>query len=286
MKQLLYLNQDYLYSYYAQAFEGLEQTRTKSVTDATLSSEEHLSETVKNTSGVAAQIPQVIKFEGKRETTEDTLNTRFMTLDAAREVATVALHDNALNEIILHSGAKKNADKTLGEYAIETGHFSILDLQYWLDLLSDKTIAFLAEQMWAEHVESLPESQANASQKERGKTIDKNKRTLKDFKSSIEAINGFKVFDIAMVINNTIVPLKQDYMKESSREIIFKYESQVSVFGRVTRTSSKIQNNSFGAASGLSSSLTDIWLQLLKSMLSYDPSSSIIVIDPIAVYVE
>lgn len=286
MKQLLYLNQDYLYSYYAQAFEGLEQTRTKSVTDATLSSEEHLSETVKNTSGVAAQIPQVIKFEGKRETTEDTLNTRFMTLDAAREVATVALHDNALNEVITHSKATTNAEKKLGEYAIETGHFSILDLQYWLDLLSDKTIAFLAEQMWIESIKHLPNPKADAVQKGKKSFIENYKKDLKETRSKIEAIDGFKVFDIALIINNAIVPLKRDYMKESSREIIFKYESQVSVFGRVTRTSSKIQNNSFGAASGLSSSLTDIWLQLLKSMLSYNPSSSIIVIDPIAVYVE
>lgn len=48
----------------------------------------------------------------------------------------------------------------------------------------------------------------------------------------------------------------------------------------------KVSTLSGYEASGLSSSLTDIWLQLLKSMLSYDPSSSIIVIDPIAVYVE
>ena len=286
MKQLLYLNRDYLYSYYAQAFEGLEQTRTKAVTDATLSSEEHLSETVKNAVGASLQIPKIAKVEGKREVTEEALNTRYAILEAAREVATVALHDNALNEVINHSKAKKNGEKSLGDYVIETGHFAILDLQYWLDMLSENTIDFLAEQMWVEHIKSLPEPQANAAQKDRGRSIDKNKKELKEVKSKIEAINGFKVFDLALIINNTIAPLKRDYMKETSREIIFKYESQVSVFGRITRTNNKIQNNSFGAASGLSISLTEIWLQLMKNMLSYDPGKDLVVLDPIAVYVE
>lgn len=286
MKQLLYLNHDYLYSYYAQAFEGLEQTRSKSVTDATASSEEHISETTKISSGVSGQIPQLIKVEGKRETTEENLNTRYVSFEAAREVATVILHDNALNIVIEHSNASTESEKQLGAYVIETGHFSIFDIQYWLGMLSDRMINFLAEQMWDEHIIKLSNPNADAIQKGKKTFIENQKNSLKDTRSKMEVIYGLKIFDIALVINNTIVPLKRDYMKETSREIIFKYESQVSVFGRITRTNNKIMNNSFGAASGLSSSLQTIWVQALKNLLSYDPSKGLVVIDPIAVYVE
>lgn len=286
MKHLLYLNRDYLYSYYAQAFEGLEQTRTKAITDATVSSEEHLSETIKNTSGISAQIPQVIKFEGQREATEETLNTRFLTLEAAREVETVALHDNALNEVIIHSKAMPNPEKKLGVYVIESGNFSIMDLQYWLDLLSNKTIGFLAEQMWNDHIRSLPNPLAEQVQKGKKSYIEEKKKSLNETRSIIETIDAFKVFDLALIIRNAIIPLKRNYLKETTKEIIFKYESPISVFGRVTRTSETIQNNSFGAASGLNNSLTLIWLQLMKNLLSYDPNDGLVVIDPIAVYVE
>ena len=254
MKHLLYLNKEYLYSYYAQAFDGIDKTHQKEVSDATLTKEEHLSEDVSRSQNFEVGIGP-FKYNASKDVLDESINSSFLTLEAARDAATVSLHDNALNRIIAHSKADEHTAPVLGEYVIEKGNFSILDMQYLIDMTSERVINFFAEESWNAHLKTLPNPHADSVQKGKKSFIQEKKASMTAANVKFQSLKDLALFDALLIVNQTLVPLKYEYMKESAKEIIFKYESSVSVFGRITRKNHAIQNNRMGVVGDLN----EIW---------------------------
>lgn len=283
MKHLLYLNREYLYSYYAQAFDGIDRTHSKNVTDATISSEDYIAENVEHSLDFKLKIPFAEIGTGKN-TTEESTNSRFVTLEAAREVATISLHDNALNKIIDHSHASENSFE-IGNYVIKKGNFHLVDIQHWIDILSNDMIDYIAEHMWDAYIRQLPNPSAPAVQRGKKAYIDEQHKNLLASRKNFEAQCAIANFDVLMLIDNIMVPIKREYLKESTKEIVFKYESEVSVFGQITRKNRKISNNSIGPLGDLTTAYSDITSQFIQR-IGLLQSESHIIIDPISIYVE
>lgn len=283
MKHLLYLNREYLYSYYAQAFDGIDRMHSKNVADATISSENLIAENVERDLDLKVKLA-FAELDAGKNTTEKSINTSFATLEAAREVATISLHDNALNRVIDHSGANENSFE-IGNYVVKKGNFHLVDIQHWIDLLSDFMIDYISEEMWNTRVGSLPNPNAPQIQGGKKAFLQKQKETLLASRRSFEAQRAIANFDVLMLIDDMMIPIKREFLKESTREITFKYESEVSVFGRVTRKKHKIANNSMGPLGSLTTAYSDISSQFIQN-IGLLHSNDCIIIDPIAIYVE
>lgn len=285
MKHLIYLNKESLYSYYAQAFDGIDESHQKGTTDANVQAEQHISETVSRNMEFKASLPSIVSFGAGKGVTEENINTAFYNLEAGRDYANIVLHDNALNRVIEHSKPNINADAAIGEYVIEKGHFSILDMQYLEDLSAPIIANFIAEQSWDEYVKKLPDPNAKGVLNGKKTHIANERNTINTANERIRAIKAMAMFDILLIVNGKLVPLKKQCMKESTKEIVFKYESEVSVFGKVTRKNQAMLNNSMGLIGNLNNSYMKMWFALLET-LQLKADQNYTVIDPIAIYVE
>lgn len=286
MKHLLYLNREYLYSYYSQAFGGIDHTRTRSTTDATASEEEHLSETVQRKFGGRGNILNLFQFDGEKQVTDENLNSRFISLEAAQEFATVTLHDNALNDIIEHSHAEQNTTNNIGDYVIERGQYDLIDFRYWIETLSDGFISLIAEKTWDDRLSKLPNPSASEVQKGKKSFIQQEKDKLITARKGFEINEAVMQCDAVMVVNNKIIPIKRKYMKEPTNELLFKYESPINVFGRITRISPNNTNNNNGLLKDVNENFTSLWVSTLRRTGILKNDGTCTVIDPIAIYVE
>ena len=285
MKHLIYLNKEYLFSYYAQAFDGIDESHQKGTTDVTAQAEQHISESIGRSMNLALSLPAVASFSTGKNTTDESVNSTFYNLEAGRDYANIFLHDNALNKVIEDSKATINANAAIGEYVIEKGHFSIIDMQYLEDLSTPTVIDFMADSAWDDFLRSQPNANAPAVQNGKKAFLQNYKNNLSDANKKFHALKAMAMFDAILVINGKLVPLKYPCMKESTKEIVFKYESEVSVFGRVTRKNQAMLNNSMGLIGNLNRATASMWVALLES-LQLVPGQNYTVIDPIAIYVE
>ena len=285
MKHLIYLNKEYLYSYYAQAFDGIDESHQKGVTDATAQAEQHISESVGHNMNFSLTLPAIASFSAGKNTTDESVNSTFYDIEASRDYANVVLHDNALNRVIEHSQAITNKDVEIGNYVIENGHFSILDMQYLEELTTPNIIEFMAEKSWDEHLNNLPNPQADQVQRGKKAFITNEINNMTSANKQFQAFKALAMFDALLIINGKLVPLKYQCMKESTKEIVFKYESEISVFGRVTRKNQAMMNNSTGLVGSVNQSFTSMWFTMLET-LQLKPGQNYTVIDPIAIYVE
>lgn len=286
MKHLLYLNKEYLYSYYAQAFDGIDKITQKAVSDATVSEEERVGESITHKGDASVNLFGIAKIGGGNEVAEENVNTRFITLEAARDVATVALHDNALDRVIEHSKSEREEENKIGDYVEIVGAFQMVDFQYWIDMLTDNFINDAINGKWETYCNSFPNPGAKEIQNGKKSFLDREKKLLLDTKKKFELLKTTSMSDVVMVVNNIIIPMKRECMKEDSREMLIKYESPVHVFGRLTRRSQHIENNSKGMLSDMSKSLTDMWINPLYGFGILKKDGMCTVIDPMAIYVE
>ena len=84
-----------------------------------------------------------------------------------------------------------------------------------------------------------------------------------------------------------IVPLKREFMREDSRSIIFKYDSEVTVFGQITRINMPdAKPNRQDGFSALNNIFNNIWPEMLERLGLLKDKNDYIVISPMAVYFE
>lgn len=234
MKHLIYLDRDFLYSYYAQAFDGLETSRLAEVTDKTESSKTVDAEALAREIS-ARFLPPIFNIGVKTLAKEAQEHIGFIATEAAREAITVSLHDNALNRVIEHSKALENNEPKRGDYVIVRGNFFMADMESLLDKLQDNVIRSLAQKSWDEHIAEL--SNPNAPEIQRGKKnyIDNTFKNMASARDDIALICKLAQNNLFLIVQNTIVPLKREYLRETSNEISFKYDGEICVFGRITR---------------------------------------------------
>lgn len=285
MKRLIYLDQEHLYSYYAQAFDGIDKINCKEVSDATISKEDRISEDASRSQNFGFNLGP-FQYSASKSTTDDSINSSFLEFEAAKTAATHFLHDNALNRVIEHSKAMENTKRLLGDYVIEKGTFVLIDVQHMLEILTSESLNILLIFMWASHCQDNNINSASPNYDKLEKEYrDKKKKEWTDAKHFFRGIKLIGQFDILLVVNDMLIPLKRSCMKEQAKEITLKYNMPISVFGRITRKDNPDMSESNNPIGELTTSFTSLWMSLLLHLgLLQDRNYSFI--DPIAVYVE
>lgn len=286
MKHLLYLDRDYLYSYYAQAFDGLENNRQKEHLDQTQTSQTQEAAHVESNVGFSLNFPAIAGLQAGRKDVDDHIQSTFIETEAVREAITVSMHDNALEKVMEHSRPIQDGSFSRGDYVIEKGPFFLTDVQYFLDRLTPELINYIAEQTWNGHLEKLPNPNSDAVQKGKKAFIDNEKKSLENSRKNIESMAKIAQFEVFLLIKNFIIPLKREYLREDPRILIFKYDSDVAIFGQVTRINNPENKpdskNSFAVLNGI---FNNVWPSMLIRMgLLKDDNYK--VISPMAVYFE
>lgn len=286
MKHLIYLDHEYLYSYYAQAFDGIDTTTHKETQDSTQSSQTTNGEKVSRNLEFNFEIPRIAKLSAGKNAAEDNEQACFIETEAVKEAISISLHDNALSRVIQHSNPVTDGDYTKGDYVILRGNYTFADIKSYVERLSDSVIKTIARKNWQDYLAKQANPDASAIRNGEKAFISKEEKKLQDSKHEIEFSLNLAQLDIFILMGNAIIPIKRNYLRESSAEVMFKYDSDIFVFGRVTRINKSTPvSKTADAIHDLNSSFIDVWPRSFKNM-GLLTSDEYAVISPLAIYFE
>lgn len=258
IKDFIYLDKDYLNSYISQINDGNIISKIYTNIFNTSKLEEHIPETKEYTTNTGAETNAYI-FKGNysgnyKYTTEGTKNS-FLETELGKEILFKQIHDNAFENLLSYVKAKNllcnEQNISFNKYILTNKTFKILDLNYLISLFNND-MADIYNYILKEEFKNT-EFSSNKSSKELEKTLNlelKNQgEILKYLSKMLNYINLLMPSSIILVDENFLIPLKQDYLRESGKSIFFKYNhTKLNILGKITRQyenllSHNIENN-------------------------------------------
>ena len=248
MKHIVYADTQKLNSFYAQAFDGLEDVRTKG------EGYERLNKT---------RLEPAInkrKFKGgltshfttcfSREQTYGRKIKEYSDAEMTDERVSVRMHDNSLSHIMMHADSKKlvcdSKAPIAGMYTTVTGVFELIHIDYLIQhTLSDTMISNVANSftsVWENNSnkKDFPKGLSSLAADEVRKQISQQYEQKRD---ALTLLQTSLPFDVFVSIGEFIIPLRKEFFLENADSIPFLYEGELTVFGRVTRVCSHFVNS-------------------------------------------
>lgn len=307
MKEIIYLNTDFIHSFMAQKFSGLPLNNTK---EQSQQDSQTSSDTTKNASTHEAQgevnsgsikVPFIVaapsgkvsyKYNNQRQSEETVSLTQ---IDAGKEIISKQLHDNALDDFEAHLNENSklnvisidgNGEEYIGEYVKIVSTFTLFDL----DHLKSLTAPEIMREMMLLGDDVIAEK--NRKGHVVGKKLDaKVEYGIKSFDVILRYLSSILPTQLFLKQGKFISPLKSDFLRESSKELNFKYgencEIEVTVLGRVTKLFDSFNAAIFEEGAQLKEltsaidTVTDVVLSQVKSIKKGD-----LIISPVAIYFE
>lgn len=271
MKEIIYLDTDFIHSYLSQIHGGLpgesSNERSQEISDQIQSSTESTNvlgasidvSTGKITIPVFLETPQgkVNVHLDVSKTSSESSST--IQTDAGREIISKRLHDNALVEMeehLIEEGLLNKIDNNdiVGKYVKLTTSFRIIDFHYLRKIIQkDKLVKFMFNDRdkelkdLASVINEMPNGKdknlKQAQLKQTRKSFDEMKNTTKDefafVEEAIDYLNDFLPTQAFLLAGSAILPLKSDCLRERSELLSFKYmdsdeDIQVTILGKVT----------------------------------------------------
>ena len=290
MKRILYLDKEFMDSYISQIREGLPgqhtYTNANKAFDAQVIDQPTVNQKVSGQGKVAGILASgEIGYE--REMYTESRHDYSLVSEGATEAITLLPHDNALKDVIELSGATTPGEREVGKFLIVGDERStIYDIRDIVDRLDDESIRFIAERMVDDKIKRLPnpnDAQINSYSKN---AIRRQIDELKQSRVALEMTCKFAQFDVCVLMGDTIAPLKRECMRTSTRDMIFKYNTGLHVFGQITRKQAENSKaHSQNPVELLNDLFNGIWPQALQKM-GILPEGNYWIIDPMAVYFE
>ena len=288
MKRILYLDKDFMESYIAQRREGLPTAHTLTNASQNMDlqavSQPNMSHKI---SGSAKGSFAIAGVEAAYEHSIQTKSQQNVALasDGITEAVTYTPHDNLLDAVIEDSGADQNQEAAVGSFVLIDGAKPILyDIRDILERLDEKAIEFIAVKIAEDHIMKLPNPNAKQVDMEKKRIIREQANMLRDARTALEMTCHFAQFDVCVAIGDVIVPLKRNCMRTTSRDMVFKYDSGLHVFGQVTRIQSKAEKASDqNPVEIINAIFNGMWPQALQRMQIL-PEDGYRIVDPMAVY--
>lgn len=324
MKELIYLDTEFLHSFIAQKEGGLP-------TSADTETQEQRTETDQKEEGYHSRsyiggrgktgdvnIPGIynspsagidLRFEpGKKNSESFALSE----LEAGKEIISKQLHDNALEEFEKHAdenGILNNVDPYeelhIGQYIRMKHSFGIVDFSFLQSAISQQLIdVMLGElpfeiKLQKEQIDAndnLNKGQKNLQKQNLDKKLNDAKnplmKTFGHLENAFSYLSNILPTESFLKMANTISPLKDEFLRETSKNLYFKYangqtENQVSLIGKVTREMNLSKQNEELNPSGIFeglSQMTDSIDTLFGEIAVAEEGDFII--SPIAIYFE
>ncbi|WP_028778875.1 DUF6414 family protein [Shimazuella kribbensis] len=275
MKEFVYLDTSFLHSFLAQTNMGLPVSSDVEAQETTTRISQNEKKREVNAdiggemgAGVPSMVAQMIGLKGdvkvKGNLGYKGNDSRLQNLsfsEAGKEIISKQLHDNALidfenylreTELIdfpLETGSK---NLSVGRYVKIDSTFKVIDLDYISNMISEDliNIMFLDEEeqlnILKANVNKNQFNMASQSLKER------KKETKKDFdriELLIRYLKNIFPSKFLIKIDNCIAPLKEEYLRENTKELNFKYginpKITISMIGKITQKISTPNQNPF-----------------------------------------
>ncbi|MFX3631894.1 MAG: hypothetical protein ACE3L7_07415 [Candidatus Pristimantibacillus sp.] len=312
MKEFIYLDTSFLQSFIAQTNNGLplststefqeSETKTNSV-DKNNQLQNNLN--IGITTGELA-VPGLFKLPTSKgdyglKSIKGTNESATLTqLDAAKEIITKQLHDNALHDFEEYLKEKDllkyplTTDELIpGSYISYRGKFEIIDMEFLSSLLNPEKLSTIFDLMISEELKGIKEAAAGLDNKTKQQILGMSNKAKKDSEDTKKQFNQVAAMldYISLLLPHTsyiridkyLCPLKSNFLREKSKELIFKYGRNstlnITVIGKYTKIFDNIADANSGSGITAISSMLDGLTQQLDIIKKGDH-----IVSPIAIY--
>lgn len=277
MKEIIYLDEDFINSFISQVYDGLpiqRETEAKNIIG-----EEGTDTDSEIASGNGKLNLAIIGGEFNYSTSEENSLTTFET-DETKEIISKKIHDNALNDlekILIERGRLKNSleDVKFGDFLKIETTLQLNDFEEMLNLFSESTFETFAVAVKDGQKDSIDSyEQIIQENKNKNKQLARDaERELKQLNKEIEnEIKGVKyVFDLFnqyvgfmkdfmptstfIKTNGAVIPLDKNFLRKSTNFLNFHYNNnelhnKVTILGKVTKkvSSTNVLNSQIAKA--------------------------------------
>lgn len=309
LKEIIYLNTDFINSFMAQKYKGLphsnttEQTQQDTQTSLDSTKKAGTNEIQGEAKSGNIDIPFIIsspsakltyKYNGNKQYEETVSLTQ---TDAGKEIISKQLHDNALDDFeeylieneLLHviTNTTKGEDQ-MGKYIKITSDFSLFDLDYIKNITNPE---YMREIIRLTTDNPPIGNQNKGNNKGNHKKIDPIEKGILLMDVILKYLSTILPTQLYLKQGDYMAPLRSDYLRESSKELNFKYGEgsgiQVTLIGRVTKIFESFETNLFeeeGNFAELSSGIHGVVELILGEMKSIKKGDAIV--SPVAIYFE
>ena len=292
MRRFIYLDTETLNSYIAQIYDGLIKTHEENTQQIDESSEE---------SSHSISPNAAIDFTLLGKGMEGKIEYIFKSLKANKDstlinkVETKMLHDNAFDLLINHINKHEDLkDGNIGKFIELFNSFYILDFLYYKELFNDANfINFLIDSSMENIIKEIENEKAKLTtgtpnKKQIIKEIDNKLAAFRKEQES-EYSNALKLIDIitkiipyqrVLCINDCIVTLSNEFIRDDIQMSSFKYGGKIKVFGYITNIIHKNTDQNLPIFAEI---INKINSAILPEIVNKD---EVKIIHPIAIYYE
>lgn len=256
MKEIIYLDTNYLNSYIAQENDGLITGKTLEIEER----EGHGKTTSQTkTSDHKPKINMGVTSYQYGKSKESTEIITFSDLDVAKEIVSKKVHDNALIDFENHMKEEgklkeiKGNDIKAGSLIKINDPFRIVDIKFLKNAFGDPFLKVLDTSNKIEMQGKINSVDENTSisqnhKKNIKKSLEmKNSKEQQEIKNNSKGMNSILEYLTTVLptesyvkINNFVVPLKESFLRETTEELSFKYGSEIedikiNVVGKIAR---------------------------------------------------
>jgi hypothetical protein len=246
VKDFIYLDTDYLNSYLAQINNGLLTKVNEESGDSTQNTEENTE--AQNHNKVNGKLGIALASIASEITSDDEYTkTIFSETETARKMVERVMQDNTYELFVKH--AKDNnliceGEKyEIGEYVLINNAKDIFDIGYYQELSEKGNADSLTKCMLMPQeqiIEKLKKEGNNSQQLsiEKKKLVSQQQQFSDIFgllSTVSKAYSALMPTKCTLFANNTLIPLKENLLRESFKEFYFKYGERLNVFGRITK---------------------------------------------------
>lgn len=271
MKELIYLDTEYVHSFIAQSEGGLPTTvdteRTEEIT------EQNDKEINKGTESFIEgkfklgelEIPLLFKSPtgeitaGIKPINNSSERVSLSQLESGKEIISKKLHDDALERFENNISKEGNLTEELheakeGDFVKITSKFKIIDFGYLKKAFNGEKLIEFQFHDTEKELKSLEEELKKLEGKQKGllktqlaamkKEMEQKKKEQLDtftfLSSGLEYITDILPSESFLMADNIFVPLKDEFLRESSKDLTFKYGAfesrmKVNILGKITR---------------------------------------------------
>ncbi|AMA72895.1 hypothetical protein ACH33_08515 [Aneurinibacillus sp. XH2] len=322
MKEIIYLDTDFLHSFLAQQNNGLPTEITKEnfeeITDelqqqfgynsrsqieATLDTGRFEIPLIFNSpKGAIKGVFQPGTYSGEKVISTQT--------EAGKEIISTRLHDNALELFQKQLKEEKRLftidSANVGDYIILKAQFNIIDFNYLLKMIQPEILGKIMVYKEKSTIESqlkilemnyqtnkspeikqqIRKSQDNIKKLEKQANV--NTTNLKEVEKALKYLAEVLPYSSFLKIKNAVSPLKEKYLRESASELAFKYtvdenSLEITLLGKITSRVKKVTTEEF-AQDDIINGLSGLFYDILIPFGIIEEGD--LIISPVAIYFE
>ena len=291
MRRFIYLDTDTLNSYLAQMFDGLIQSQSEEMEDMTGKEKQN---TFKGT--VMGEL--ALKLFGKGvDSSLETAYERLRTVaneETFRDVQTKIMHDNAFDHFYeyLEENTLLNVGNEIGTFVSIKDDFYIFDIEFYQRLFEKNGFVSMLEEAQKASIEEKAKQELGelnrTQRRDRGTqnqagniakaAIAKNHEEYASAKKLLDMFASIIPYPQMLCINNYVVVLNQQYLRDNLSTAAFKYGGKVKVVGYITNRVTAQADTPISVFAGLSQSINT----LLK--VFFEKADEMFIIHPVAIY--